>query len=387
MPVDHQRSRHLFIKLNRLLSRVPAHPTPEAVHQLRTTTRRVEALLEALAPESDRNQRKLARSLKRVRRRAGRIRDLDVHLGALRSLKIGRDTSRKQQLINQLAERRSRQESKLLKRLDRISVQDLRRRLRRAAQLALGPAAEGPNPSRTAVRRTRPNPSPKPMEEPLARALRMFGRLVRETGPLTDANLHQFRTRSKRIRYVAEIGGDTREVQSVVKEFKRLQDAVGAWHDWLTLTQTADELFAGASDSALLNALQNITRAKFVEALRTSADVKRTLLAIRLPAPRPSGGGKRTMPPAPARSKAAPPASARPAAHKPKPARAARRPKPARKPKPSPEVQPVEAPPPPEQPEAAQPQAASPETAQPEAARPKPTQPEPSEPDISEASA
>ncbi len=365
MPVDHQRTRHLFIKLNRLLSRVPAHPTPEAVHQLRTTTRRVEALLEALAPEADRNQRKLDRSLRRVRRRAGRIRDLDVHLGALRSLKIGRDTTRKQQLINELAERRSRQERKLLKRLDKVSIQDLRRRLRRAAQLALGPVAAGRKPSPTSARGGRPAARPKPMVEPLAKALNMLARLARETGPLTDANLHQFRTRCKRIRYVAEIGGDKRDVQNVVKEFKRLQDAVGAWHDWLTLTQTADELFSGASDSALLNALQNITRAKFVEALRTAADVKRTLLAVRLPAPQPSGGGKPAQPPAPPRSARARRSRGRPEVRKPKPARAAR------KPKPVPAEQPAEAPA---------------EPVQPEAARPKPIQPEPSEPEV-EASA
>ncbi|MCI0355516.1 MAG: CHAD domain-containing protein [Acidobacteria bacterium] len=293
MPIDQQRTRSLFLKLNRLLSRVPAHPTPEAVHQLRTTTRRVEALLETLSSDADRNQRRLARSLKRVRRRAGRIRDLDVHQAALRSLKIGRDSTRKQQLMNQLAERRSRQERKLLKRLDAASIGDLRKRLRRAAQQVLRPA-NGRRRAKAAA--TNPDHRPRPVEEPLAQALRLFAKLARETGPLTDANLHQFRTRCKRVRYVAEMGGDTREIQNVVKEFKRLQDAVGIWHDWLTLTRTADQLFAGASDSALLNALQNITRAKFVEALRTASDVKRNLLAIRVPVPRPARARKLPKP-------------------------------------------------------------------------------------------
>lgn len=286
MAIDHQRSKHLFIKLNRLLGRVPTHPTPESVHQLRTTTRRVEALLEALSPNGDRSQKRLARSLRRLRRRAGRIRDLDVHQAALRSLKIGRDSTRKQQLITELGERRSRQERKLLKRLDRESVTELRKRLARASAEILKPA----NGRRRKSTATSANPGPRPAHhtmDPLATSLRMFARLARETGPLTDANLHPFRTGCKRIRYVAEMGGDKQEVQAVVKEFKRLQDAVGIWHDWLTLTRTADKLFDGANDSALLNALQNITRAKFVEALRTASEVKRNLLAIRIPAPRP----------------------------------------------------------------------------------------------------
>ncbi len=293
MAIDQQRSRHLFHRLTRLLGRVPSNPTPEAVHQLRTTTRRVEALLATLLPDAGRTQRKLARSLKRVRRRAGRIRDLDVHLAALRSLKIGRDSTRKQQLTNQLAERRSRQERKLLKRLDREAVADLRKRLRRAAEDVLKPSNGRRKPHAGSDPASR-HPSGHKMD-PLATALRMFARLAREFGPLTDANLHQFRTRCKKVRYVAEMGGDRREVQNVVKELKRLQDAVGIWHDWLTLTQTADNLFAGASDSALLNALQNITRAKFVEALRTASEVKRKLLAIRVPAPRPTTRARRTI--------------------------------------------------------------------------------------------
>lgn len=344
------------MKLNRLLSRVPKNPTPEAVHQLRTTTRRIEAMLETLVP-SQRSQRKLARSLKRVRRRAGRIRDLDVHQAALRSLKIGRDSTRKQQLLTELTERRSRQERKLLKRLDAASVGDLRKRLRRAAQEILRPA-NGRRRSRTSAA-SNPGPRPKPVEEPLAMALRRFARLARETGPLTDANLHQFRNRCKRVRYVAEMGGDHREVEQVVKEFKRLQDAVGTWHDWLTLAQTADKLFAGASDSALLHALENITRAKFVEALRTASEVKRNLLAIRAPAPRPTRRRRRPQQRTPAR-----PAAARRAA---------------RKPKPSPAVEPAEP-----QREAPQPQ---PEPEQPEAARPKPSQTEAQEPEPSKASA
>lgn len=356
MPIDQQRSRHLFLKLNRLLSRVPKNPTPEAVHQLRTTTRRIEALLETLAP-GHRRQRKLARNLKRVRRRAGRIRDLDVHQLALRSLKIGRDSTRKQQLLTELTERRSRQERKLLKRLDADSVGDLRKRLRRAAQEILRPA-NGRRRSQTSDA-SNPDPRPKPVEEPLALALRKFARLARETGPLTDANLHQFRNRCKRIRYVAEMGGDHREVEQVVKEFKRLQDAVGTWHDWLTLTQTADELFASANDSALLNALQNITRAKFVEALRTASEAKRNLLAIRAPAPRPTRRPRRPKARVAARS----------------PARRATK-KTARKPKPAPAVESVEPQPQPE-----------PEPEQPEAVRPKPSQPEPSEPEVSKASA
>src|SRR3984893_4522863 len=64
------------------------HPKVDAVHQLRTGTRRVEATLETLAREAgarglgvaieDARQRWL-KQLKKVRRASGNVRDLDVH--------------------------------------------------------------------------------------------------------------------------------------------------------------------------------------------------------------------------------------------------------------------------------------------------------------------
>ena len=59
---------------------------------------------------------------------------------------------------------------------------------------------------------------------------------------------------------------------------KRLQDAVGDWHDWATLTQSAEELFARSLDSALVAALRNVTSAKFVEAKTLADEVRRELM-------------------------------------------------------------------------------------------------------------
>ena len=42
-----------------------------------------------------------------------------------------------------------------------------------------------------------------------------------------------------------------------------MQDRIGDWHDWLQLTARAQKLLGGPSDSALVAALRNITRAKY----------------------------------------------------------------------------------------------------------------------------
>ena len=328
MAVDHQRTRHLFRKLGHLLGQNATRPQPEAVHDLRTITRRVEALLDALTTEPDRNQRKLLRRLKRLRRRAGRVRDIDVQILALRTLKIGRDSGRKAQLARHLNERRDRRERKLQKALDSGTVRDLRRRLARCEKALLAPP---PAPRLAAAAKAAPaaasvKPPQKEEVQPVSLALRMFATVAKQQGAFTEATLHRFRNRCKRVRYVAEMAGDDPDAKRIVNQIKRMQDAIGDWHDWLTLSQTAQKLFAEPVDGPLSAALRNITRAKFMEAIRHASDIKRNLLgrahaAAKAAASRAAGPAKA---PLAARPKAAPRAHPRPrlrrAPAKPKPA-------------------------------------------------------------------
>ncbi len=274
MPVDHDRSRLLFRRLSRLVGRARKKPQAETVHQIRTTARRLEALLEAHADHAGPAQPKLAKRLRRLRRRAGRVRDLDVQMTALRTVKIGRDAARKTQLMDHLAAERARRERKLIAALDDDSLRKLRRQLLRAQAVVAPP--ENPSSAIDSPARLRRR---APLD-PLPMALRAFARLARETGPLTEANLHEFRTRGKRIRYIAEMAGDDPQAKRMVKELKRMQDAIGEWHDWLVLTQKAEELFADGGESPLLSALRNLTRARFMRALRSTSDIKRNLLEM-----------------------------------------------------------------------------------------------------------
>jgi CHAD domain-containing protein len=96
---------------------------------------------------------------------------------------------------------------------------------------------------------------------------------------LTPENLHAYRTRCKRIRYVAEMAGPVPEAKRMVNQLKRIQDVAGDWHDWHTLTQTAGSLFSRALEGGLVAALRNVTNAKFVQARGVCQEVGRALLA------------------------------------------------------------------------------------------------------------
>ena len=259
MPVDQKRTQHLFRTLGQLVRKVSSDPGVDNVHQFRTTTRRIEALFKGLVLKPDRNERKLLKQLGKIRKRAGRVRDLDVQMGALRTLKIGRDGEEKRTLLGALAAERARYEKKLVSALDKERLSDLRKRIRRAAT--------DPRLHDTAI-------------EPTSKALQMFAQLARKQGEVNEAVLHQYRLRCKRIRYLAEMAGEDPMGEAVVKQLKTIQDAAGEWHDWETLSLRAEALFQDTPNAPIVTALRAVRHSKLVEAIHISQTAKATLLAM-----------------------------------------------------------------------------------------------------------
>src|SRR5579863_10769479 len=94
----------LFRQMDRALLQLSFGQQAESVHQFRTTNRRLQTLLEQIIPNRNHNQKKLLKLLDRIRKRAGKVRDLDVQLAALRSLKAAQEPRRKTQLMQELIE-------------------------------------------------------------------------------------------------------------------------------------------------------------------------------------------------------------------------------------------------------------------------------------------
>jgi len=238
------RGKLIFRRMERNLVRLAEDPNREAVHDFRTTSRRLETLLGLLLPTSDRNQRKLLKLLSRIRRRAGRIRDIDVQLAALRSFKVPHEPRRKTLLVQRLIDLRVQHEHKLLKLLKKKALTELTKRIRRASQ----------NLRVTSNR------------DPLVVANEML-RATSTAGPLNDEMLHRYRIAVKRARYAAEYAPLSAERDRFIAGLKQLQDALGSWHDWMTLTRTASQELGDIAQSSLVAALHNATRVKFRHAV------------------------------------------------------------------------------------------------------------------------
>jgi len=262
MPVDEKRSRLAFQKLNRQLSKLSRKPAPVTVHRFRTSGRRVEALLYALVPHPTRNDRKLLELLARLRKKAGRVRDLDVQIAAVRNLKIPQEPQDKSALIHELTEERVGREKKLARAFDKDTLRELRRRLKKAALEEIPGTAN-----------------------PLVIAMRQLEALARDRAPLTEKTLHRYRVVGKRARYLAELAADSPESGRIIELLKRMQDVLGDWHDWLKLTEKAEALLGTVPENPLVSALHTITRAKFRKAIDVLAETR-----IALSAPKPAAG-------------------------------------------------------------------------------------------------
>jgi len=238
-----QKCRAVFQRFSRQVGKVAKTATTDNVHKFRTNSRRVEALVTELTPESG-NQKKLRKLLSKLRKKAGKVRDLDVQIAFLNELRAPDRQNHRTQLLEWLADEQARRSKKLTKSFDAETVQELRKRLRRAqSEMNL----EGLDPLSLARKRL-PNPG---------------------TSLLSEKMLHACRIEAKSARYLAELAPDSPESQHFVEELKTAQDAIGEWHDTMKLKEQAERLFGGVHDSPLVAVLQNISRAKFRRATGT----------------------------------------------------------------------------------------------------------------------
>ena len=78
MALQPDRIQKPLRKVRKLLKKMPAIPSAEDIHDFRTNSRRVEATLEVLSLDSGGKGWRASKTVSRLRKRAGKIRDMDV---------------------------------------------------------------------------------------------------------------------------------------------------------------------------------------------------------------------------------------------------------------------------------------------------------------------
>lgn len=205
-----------------------------------------------------------------MRRRAGKVRDYDVQMDALHGIAIESITREKARLMAELERGREKQERKLIARVADEFDSTFRKRAKKVEEQLTELNRAGDIPYGML-------------------ALEKFAVVANDYAVINEDNLHDFRIACKHVRYIAELG-QTPEAVTVTSECKRVQDAIGEWHDFVMLNKRAARLFAARSP--LIAALRTIESAKLAEALRMTGEVKRKLSQLRSEM-RPGPGSER----------------------------------------------------------------------------------------------
>jgi CHAD domain-containing protein len=234
------------------------NPNKKAVHTLRTSTRRVEAQLQLLTmlpdlPPHQKQSRKATRLLKKLRRAAGKVRDLDVQRGLIGNEAAGNNGGsrpspevRKQAHELRLTLKRKREDAaeNLLQLL-----QEHRSEFPLVFEKLLDVLSRAESISLTEAHLT-------------ALVREWYAQHTPASAPQDPAQLHDIRKRAKLARYLAESAPESAAAaHRLAAHFEALQQAGGEWHDWLLLHQlSASELgksaqlpqrFSAHADSSL----------------------------------------------------------------------------------------------------------------------------------------
>lgn len=256
MALDINQLEKPFNKLGKLLKKLPKQPSPEQVHDIRTRTRRVEAALCAVSLERKRMGQQALKALTPVRKRAGKVRDMDVLMEFACSLSGERDKGCHVQLLEHLGHSR---------------VQGARK-LHKVVVLKRRPATQSLKRCASSIKRNfdRAKGQKEWPADAAAAALELSAE-VANWPKLNAKNLHSFRLKVKELRYVLQLSGQESELVEMLGEVK---DKIGEWHDWTELSAIAEDLLQHSGRCDVQEQIRAGARERFQKAMALANRVR-----------------------------------------------------------------------------------------------------------------
>jgi len=264
MALDFQRAQKPVRKVRKLLKKMSAEPSPEQIHDFRTNSRNMEGTLQSFGLENSGSRRRVLKPLSRLRKRAGKIRDMDVLTTYAASV---HSEDGEQDCAIQLLEHLGAQRRKHARRFHSASRQvgsKLRKRLKQVERQL------GRKEASVADKGTVPT-EPSSSALNLASELGSFRRLDR-------SNLHPFRLKVKELRNVLRLA-DAPD-QDLIAALAKVKEAIGEWHDWAELVNIADTVLDHGSQCRLMQQLKSTTRDKFEYALSQAEQLRKRYFGV-----------------------------------------------------------------------------------------------------------
>jgi CHAD domain-containing protein len=263
MAVVFKKVRKPGRKLRKLLKRMGARPTPEQVHDFRTNSRKLEANLEAVGMDGSRLGKRVLKPLSRFRKRAGKIRDMDVLTSYAASIQPQDSEKDCAVQLEYLGAKRRRH----AKKFNGASRQDgpvLIKRLKKIERELAKSEARTENGGR-----------PESMASSMA--LQLGSRLA-SGARLNHSNLHPFRLKVKELRNVLRLASDPD--QNLLDALGSVKDVIGEWHDWEELVGIAEKTLDHGTQCKLTQTLKATTQKKFDNALSEAEQLRKRYLGL-----------------------------------------------------------------------------------------------------------
>ncbi len=263
MAFDPDKAKKSVRSLRKSLRSMPRQPSPKQVHDLRTRSRRLEAVVHTLMLENRKEGKRVLRAITPIRKKAGKARDIDVFLGLVTTIAKDEEKECLIELIEYLGSERVKSIRKL-RSIFSAHQKNARARLKQCCALiekqSAGPKKPGAaNPDWPATA--------------IAAALEVWTELT-DWPRLNASNLHPFRLQVKELRYILRLreGDDDKFVRTLGE----VKDAIGEWHDWNELATIAAGELRHGTQCPLVKQLRSTAKQKFVDALSIANAMRKT---------------------------------------------------------------------------------------------------------------
>jgi CHAD domain-containing protein len=269
MALDAERAAKPIRKLRKLLKKMPAVPSADDIHDFRTSSRRIEATIHSLSLDSGQNGRRVWKQISELRKRAGKVRDMDVLTDYLSNLSRHREEAG---CHVRLLEHLGAQRLKYARKFERARQQcapELNKRLKRTARQVdkLLPSNGKKDLAQNGI-----------SAEVTASALTLLTALA-EPARLGRTNLHPYRLQLKELRNVLRMA-EKSDRQEFVRQLGEAKDAIGEWHDWEELVTIAKTVLDHRVNCTLQHGLRNIANSKYQNAIAVTENMRTKFLRM-----------------------------------------------------------------------------------------------------------
>ncbi len=276
---ERQTLRDRLAEWRELIEACGRKPTRKRVHALRVITLRIQAEVEHEAgqlPVASHQAQAMLRFEKRasqLRKTLGLVRELDVWIAKLQRLRAS---------LSESSEYVPRSTRETVRQIERLEERLIRRR-RTAARKLAGGIEKRLDTLTTSVSDLNEALSDAGHEiegNEAAEILGQFATISAEFRVLDEGNLHEFRKKIKKVRYLAEIHKGDPSCVWITAQLKRAQTAIGEWHDWHILARTS-ERGKHASYAELVELLDSLAKEAFEVAAAVCSGVMERMTVMR----------------------------------------------------------------------------------------------------------